>query len=50
MAYLILLDANPLAVISNTKKINAVIANGRFFDRRALDEMLAYAEAAANKK
>jgi hypothetical protein len=43
-----LLDANPLEDIGNTKKINAVVMNGRLFDRKALDRMLNQAEAAAN--
>ena len=38
---LILLDANPLQDIGNTKRIHAVISNGRTFDRTALDAMLA---------
>lgn len=46
LADMVLLDANPLADISNTKKIDAVIANGRLFDRKALEKMLAVAEAA----
>ncbi len=50
VADLVLLDANPLDDISNTKKINAVVLNGRLFDRKALDKMLADVEAAANKK
>lgn len=49
-ADLVLLDANPLADISNTKKINAVVLKGRFFDRKALDKMLSDVVAAANKK
>src|SRR4029079_6592225 len=40
IADLVLLDANPLENISNTTKIRAVIFNGRYFDRRKLDEML----------
>ncbi len=39
-ADLVLLDANPLEDIRNTQKINAVILNGRLFDRQALDQML----------
>lgn len=50
LADLILLDADPLANISDVKKINAVISNGRLFDRKALDQMLTEIEAAANKK
>jgi imidazolonepropionase-like amidohydrolase len=49
VADLVLLDANPLEDISNTQKIRAVVANGRYFDRQALDEMLAEAERAANE-
>lgn len=48
IADLVLLDANPLEDISNTRKILAVVANGRYFDRQALDEMLSKAEQAAN--
>jgi amidohydrolase family protein len=50
LADLVLLDANPLEDISNTKKINAVVLNGHFLDRKALDELLAVAEATANEK
>ena len=48
LADLVLLDANPLESISNTKKINGVVVNGRFFDRGSLDKMLADAEAASS--
>lgn len=48
VADLVLLDANPLEDIRNTQKIQAVVANGRFFDRQALDELLADVEKAAN--
>ena len=50
LADLILLDANPLLNISNTGKINSVVANGRYLDRKTLDEMLNNVEAAAKKK
>jgi len=40
LADLILLDANPLADISNTRKIISVIVNGRLLNRKDLDEML----------
>jgi len=40
-ADLALLDANPLADITNTQKIAAVVANGRLFRREALDNLLA---------
>jgi len=44
IADLVLLDADPLADIRNTQKINAVISNGRLFDRKALNKMLERAE------
>jgi imidazolonepropionase-like amidohydrolase len=37
LADLVLLEANPLDAIGHTRKIRAVIANGRFFDRAELD-------------
>jgi imidazolonepropionase-like amidohydrolase len=40
IADLVLLSANPLDDIHNSRKITAVIANGRLFDRAALDRML----------
>lgn len=40
VADLVLLSANPLEDITNTQKIEAVVARGRFFDRETLDEML----------
>lgn len=48
LADLVLLDANPLTDISNTRRIYAVVANGRVLDRAALDRMLGSAQAAAN--
>lgn len=39
-ADLVLLDANPLEDIHNTKRINAVIVRGRFLDRKRLDDLL----------
>jgi amidohydrolase family protein len=39
-ADMVLLDANPLENISNTKKIYAVIANGKLLEREDLDQML----------
>jgi imidazolonepropionase-like amidohydrolase len=49
LADLILLDADPLAAISNTKKIAAVVLNGRLFERTALEKVLLEVQAAANK-
>lgn len=49
LADLVLLDANPLRDINNTKRINAVVVGGRFIAKSELQEMLAKIEAAANK-
>lgn len=49
IADLVLLDANPLLDIRNTQRINAVVSNGRLFDRKALDKMLEEAATAANR-
>jgi imidazolonepropionase-like amidohydrolase len=46
-ADLVLLSANPINDIQNTKKINAVVIDGRYLDRAALDHMLAQAEVSA---
>jgi imidazolonepropionase-like amidohydrolase len=40
LADLVLLDANPLEDIANTRRINAVMANGRWLTREDLDAML----------
>jgi imidazolonepropionase-like amidohydrolase len=50
IADLVLLDANPVADIARTRRIAAVVANGRLFDRAALDALLADAESAAHTK
>lgn len=39
-ADLVLLEANPLDDIRNTRRITAVVANGRLFDRRDLDRLI----------
>jgi imidazolonepropionase-like amidohydrolase len=49
LADLVLLDANPLDNIANTRKITAVVFGGRLFPRSSLDEMLARVEALASK-
>jgi len=41
VADLVMLDANPLEDIRNTRKIAAVFARGRYFSRRDLDALLA---------
>jgi imidazolonepropionase-like amidohydrolase len=48
-ADLVLLDANPLDDISNTRKIRAVVLAGRFLSRDDLDELLRRVEQAAAK-
>jgi len=50
LADLVLLDANPLDSIDNTRKIFGVVVDGHFLNRQALDRMLAQVEAAANPK
>lgn len=49
-AELLLLDANPLVDIRNTRKINSVVVNGRLFDRLELDKLLSGVEADVKKK
>ncbi len=44
---MVLLDANPLDDITNTKRIRAVVQGGRLLDRRSLDRMLADAKELA---
>lgn len=50
IADLVLLDANPLDNIANTRKIDAVIFDGRVLDRPMLDAMLAQVRAIAARK
>lgn len=40
IADLVLLDADPLSDITNTRKIIAVVRNGAFYNRKALDSLL----------
>ena len=47
-ADLVLLDANPLDDIRNTRKIRAVVVQGKYLDRAALDALLAHAKESAN--
>ncbi len=49
LADLVLLDANPLQDISNTRMINSVVVGGKLIAKSELQEMLAKVEAAANK-
>ena len=48
-ADLVLLDANPLAEISNTRRINAVVLGGKLISKQEVDKLLADVEAAASK-
>lgn len=47
IADLVLLDANPLADIRNTRSIDSVIANGRLYSKAAIRKMLADVQALA---
>ena len=47
VADLVLLDANPLDNINNTRRIRGVLLAGRYFDRAALDRILKGVETAA---
>ena len=49
LADLVLLDANPLNDIANTRKINAVVYRGKLYSRHALDEMLDEVKARASE-
>lgn len=49
LADLVLLDADPLADIRNTTRISAVVADGHYFPREALQQILAEVEAAAGR-
>lgn len=48
VADLVLLDANPLLDIHNTRQIRAVMRAGRLYDRVALDTLLAQAKRVAD--
>ena len=50
IADLVLLDANPLDDIGNTRKISAVVFGGKFYSRTSLDEMLAKIETLARRQ
>jgi len=49
LADLVLLDANPLENIANTRRINGVIAGGRYLPQTVLRKLLAEAEVDANE-
>jgi imidazolonepropionase-like amidohydrolase len=50
LAEMVLLDANPLDDIGNTQKIAGVVANGRYYSRADLDQMLVNVEKAAKMR
>jgi Amidohydrolase family len=50
LADLVVLNANPLDDINNTRKINAVIFQGKMYDRVALNRMLATLAVPASAK
>ena len=49
IADLILLDANPLLDIKNTRKINSVVLNGKLLQRKDLDHLLIVARENAKQ-
>jgi imidazolonepropionase-like amidohydrolase len=49
VADLVLLDADPLADIRNTQKIQAVLLNGQLLDWKALDEIQSRLASASNQ-
>ena len=50
VADLVLLDANPLEQIGNSRRIAAVMLRGRLFQRRELDGLLAAVRAMPDRK
>jgi hypothetical protein len=50
VADMVLLSANPLEDIRNTRKISIVVANGQFLDRAALNQILMHVEAAKRQQ
>jgi len=50
IADLVLLDANPLEDINNTRKISAVVVGGKYYPGTSLDEMLKRIETLAGQK
>ena len=49
IADLVLLEANPLTDIGNTRRIASVVLNGRYLPQESLQKMLTDVEALANK-
>lgn len=50
IANLVLLDANPLVDIQNTKRINAVVLNGKYLPKEELQRMLSNVEVVARRQ
>jgi imidazolonepropionase-like amidohydrolase len=50
VADMVLLSANPLEDIRNTRKISIVVANGQVLDRAALNQILIHVEAAKQQQ
>jgi imidazolonepropionase-like amidohydrolase len=50
VANLVLLDANPLEDIRNTRRIQAVILRGQYLDRKRLDQLLEQEKISAGKR
>jgi imidazolonepropionase-like amidohydrolase len=50
VADLVLLDANPLEDIRNTRKISAVVVAGKYYSRKAMDNMLEQVDKTAAKQ
>lgn len=50
VADLVLLSADPLLDIANTTRIEAVVADGRLYDRAAVDKLLEAVEATAKQE
>jgi hypothetical protein len=50
VADLVLLDADPLEDIRNTRKISAVVVAGKYYSRKTLDSMLEQVEKMAAKR
>lgn len=49
LADLVLLDANPLSDVRNTRRIRAVMIEGRIYDRERLDELLQFTRRQAGR-
>ena len=49
VADLVLLDGNPLEDIANTRRISAVVANGRLFDRVDIRQLLHHVDSALKR-